>query len=1299
MRKSVATAGLLRLLVLATYTFAQTSNATLGGTVSDATGALIPGVTITATNIGTGIVNTVVSNESGAYNFAALQTGNYKVSAELPGFQIQSYNNVTLGVSQQVRLNFTLQVASQTQAVEVTVAADTLLATSSASVGNVLPEYRVRDLPLAFGNVIDLINTTPGAVMSNGYQGNFAGGRLSQANTTRDGIVTVDGRYEAGAYSAVYESPDLVEEVRVVVAPSDAEASRGSGNVQMVTRSGTNQFRGSVYWTNHNSALDANSWFNNFRNDPKSYDNRNEYGARLGGPIIKNKTFFFAYFEGQRDLKRENFTGPTLTALAKQGIFRFFPGVQNGNATSNNPAVDVYGNPVTPRGATGPLQSISVFGRDPLRPTFDNSPYMRETLARMPAANDFTSCGTLPLNTTSTCDGLNLAGIRFVRRVEGLDLTNGNGYDVDRDQYNLRLDHNFSSRHKISLVGTHEKTWGYADQAGRRTWPQAFDGLAIKRPSLYSFTFVSTLSSSMVNEVIGGRRLSLNYQWGSGDRPDAIGKEYQKYIPVASGFPFQAAPVEWTPFVNHGGFGRWREGYNPLKQIGDNLSWTRGKHAFKGGVEWRFSESNAFNDPDVSPRVTFGAGANPVTGLDGTSVPGIGANQTQAQNLLLDLSGSINTINQAFGLKSAKDLTFYGYPEILNNRRDWHQTEFSSYFKDTWKLRPDFTLNLGVHFDWYGAPYEGHGLTAVPVSGNAIGGYTALCGMSCTGQLTSAQFVGKNSTHPELQANKNDWNNWAPAIGFSWNLPWFGKEKTVLRAGYGMNYTGALRNFINVDGITGTVPGVYLGSGSSGVQVTPVSYTSVSTLTLPIAKPVATAPTPIPVTDRSTTIQAYDMVAPYTQNWNLEVQREIVQNTTVEIRYIGTKGTKLWGGIPLNNVEIFTNGILDAFNVTRAGGDAPLFTQMLMGINIGGGAGIVNGTTVTGSQALRTNSTTRAWIANGSVGQLADYLNRNPAGTAQNGGLLRRNGFPENYIVLNPQFNTVTLRGNPANSTYHSMQLQLTKRLSHGFTQSASYVWSKAIGESETDGGATYRDPRNRSLDKTLLGYDQTHAIVSNGTWELPFGPNRAFLGNAPSWVSRLVEKWQLGGIFNWHSGNPLQISTNLTTLTQTLTNNGISPDVVGNFPHSMGNVTKTASGVFYFPGLLQIPDPTTNVTSLQGTNTAVTNKAITDAQGNLLLVNPKPGTIGTLGLNPIVGPSYSELDVNLIKRVRIAETKEFQIRVDAINVLNHPNFSDPTTANLNINSTGFGSITATRGTLTSATGSRMFLTSLRLNF
>ena len=135
----------------------------MGGTVSDATGALIPGVTITATNTGTGIVTTVISNEAGAYQFASLQTGTYKVSAELPGFQTQTYNEVTLGVSQQVRLNFTLQVGSVAQAVEVTVAADTLIATTSSSVGTVLPEYKVRDLPLGGRNVMDLVMTTAGA--------------------------------------------------------------------------------------------------------------------------------------------------------------------------------------------------------------------------------------------------------------------------------------------------------------------------------------------------------------------------------------------------------------------------------------------------------------------------------------------------------------------------------------------------------------------------------------------------------------------------------------------------------------------------------------------------------------------------------------------------------------------------------------------------------------------------------------------------------------------------------------------------------------------------------------------------------------------------------------------------------------------------------------------------------------------------------------------------------------------------------------------------------------------------------
>src|SRR5437870_2509691 len=283
-----ATLAIFVSLAICANVFAQTSNATLGGTISDSTSALIPGVTITATNTQTGIVSTVVSNETGAYQFASLQTGIYKVTAELSGFQTQTYNDVTLGVAQQVRLNFLLQVGAQAQTVDVSVAADTLIATTSSSVGAVLPEYKLRDLPLATRNALDLVATTAGT-----QQGSFAGSRSVAVNTVRDGVPASDGRYDVGVSASTYVSPDLVEEVRVIVAPADAEMGRGSGQVQMSTRSGTNQLRGSAFWVNRNSALSANSWGNNFNHVGKDYRNGNQFGARIGGPVIKNKTFFF----------------------------------------------------------------------------------------------------------------------------------------------------------------------------------------------------------------------------------------------------------------------------------------------------------------------------------------------------------------------------------------------------------------------------------------------------------------------------------------------------------------------------------------------------------------------------------------------------------------------------------------------------------------------------------------------------------------------------------------------------------------------------------------------------------------------------------------------------------------------------------------------------------------------------------------------------------------------------------------------------------------------------------------------
>src|SRR5262249_50090448 len=364
---------------------------------------------------------------------ASLQTGTYKVSAELAGFQTQTYNNVVLGLSQQVRLNFMLQVGTLAQSVEVSVAADTLIATTSSSVGSVLPETAVRELPLGTRSVMDLVFTAAGTGPQ-GYttagEGNFAGGRISQTNVTRDGFVVSDGRYSFGAWSATYTSPDLVEEVRVITAPVDAEGSRGAGQVQMVTRSGTNQFRGSVFWTNHNSALDGSNWFNNFNGVKKDYNNRNQFGARIGGPIIKNKTFFFVLVDEQRDIFKQTTVGTVLTPLARQGIFRFFPNADNQNITQNAPTVDRNGNPVQPATANGSLQQFSVFTnsngspRDPNRSGYDPTGFIQNTLlARMPLPNDYT-----------VGDGLNTAGIPFSRPLYGLHCAICNAFDVSTRQ-------------------------------------------------------------------------------------------------------------------------------------------------------------------------------------------------------------------------------------------------------------------------------------------------------------------------------------------------------------------------------------------------------------------------------------------------------------------------------------------------------------------------------------------------------------------------------------------------------------------------------------------------------------------------------------------------------------------------------------------------------------------------------------------------------------------------------------------------------------------------------------------------
>ena len=393
MRTSV-TAAIVFALLSASAVFAQ--NAQLGGIVTDQSGALIPGVTITATNTGTGVSTTTITNDSGAYSFPSLQPGrSYTVSAALPGFQTTTFTNIDLGPTS-VRQNFQLQVSATATAIEVSADPLNAIATSSASVGDVLNETRINDLPIVGNNVLSFLNVLPGLRISAPGAGGLSGPQLSTINglgldsvsVTRDGLTQNDTRFSAagdvtggpiphgggiGVMSPTTIIPDLVGEVRLILSPVDAELGRGNSQIQVQTRSGTNTFNGAVVWNVQNSALNPNTWDNNRQVDPQTrawsprrpdWRNVHQYTASYGGPIVKNKTFFFALWDQNISYLRQTIYAHVLTKEARQGIFRFWEGWSGRSADPiNNPTSFV----TAAAQASPTIASVDLTGK-PLRP-------------------------------------------------------------------------------------------------------------------------------------------------------------------------------------------------------------------------------------------------------------------------------------------------------------------------------------------------------------------------------------------------------------------------------------------------------------------------------------------------------------------------------------------------------------------------------------------------------------------------------------------------------------------------------------------------------------------------------------------------------------------------------------------------------------------------------------------------------------------------------------------------------------------------------------------------------------------
>jgi len=1374
-------------LVLCAHVLAQSTSATVSGTVQDPTGAVLPGVEITAKNNATGVTTTALTNESGAYSFTTLPPGVYTVSAALAGFQSRNYTDVQLGNAASLRLNFTMNVAGVNTVVEVNVAADSLLAASTQSIGEVLTQQRIAELPTVANNVMDFYRVVPGVYMQdNGVRGSFAGLEgFGTTNITRDGVDASGGaRWTANALTATHMNPDLIGEVKIVVAPVDAELGRGNAQIQFLTRSGTNQFRGSAVWNVRNSSLDANTWSNNRQVDartgawdpiPPDWHNVHNFVGSYGGPIVRNRTFFFVLWDQSLVNQRTTQNPLVLTPCARNGVFRYFDNWNNGNATQVTQAsgstpitavVDALGNPVTPAtnpngsNFTGQLRYASVFGplaNTPTQPDcsdaiiqgnpwdvnrrgVDATGFISRFLNAMPPANNY-----------EVGDGLNTAGHRWVRSerdgVETIFALDDAGLSrpnqLARKQINGKLDHNFNEKHKLSGSYTYEYSRGASTY---EAWPTGFRGSRFRRPQVLSANFVSTLSPSIVNEFrVGFRRTGGNSFPAILDPVN--GAAVQAFFPNYNGYPVFIGPGSNTAGsqisyqgnqISGGGTAQYNDTTQQVTWA-DSLSWNKGVHTFKFGGEIRRSFSRGF-DAGVAntslPRVIGGDAPNapiPAGAISSANMPGLagtttGGNNQRMRQLLTFLSGSVNQITQFYYMQDPNKLDrFEDFKTFPQRLRETHRNEFSAFVKDDWKILENLTLNVGMRWDWYGSIYDQAGMMPLPTEGPA-----AIFGISGRSfeeawfrpggpraAPTVFEYVGKNSPNPDKSYFPNDWNNFGPAVGFAWQVPWFGQGKTTVRGGYQVTYNG-LPSFNSLTQ-TQVAPGSTLAASYMGDSSNPyLDLTDVpSLIPVPtIVKPMEA----VPITDgtQSVYIPQPNLVNPYVQNLTLSVTRSIGTSMAVDLRYLATLGRKQWNvQFQTNNPNFLTNGLKEAFDAIRAGGESELLERMFNGINIAGaGFGPVGRTTdgvpQTAALHMRNDTRFRGNLANGNYQALAatlatlNYTTTAPGNSGlppipagETGAVLRFNGFPANFIRTNPQFANTYMISNLNTNNYHSLQATFTLRPVRGISMQNTYTWSKNLGLFG-EVGVNYQDPLNRDDEYAILRDSRSHDFRSNGTFTLPLGPGRLLFGDAAGILGRLLEDWSMSWVVNLTSGAPMTIAGQSGLYTYSAGSPGTA-DLVGPFD-SKGAVkfegAGSAAGSYFDPAKIRtVPDPQcAGVTTLNNLRDACTLNAVADAtNGQVLLQNARAGVRGNLSLNTVEGPGRWRFDASLSKKIRLAETKSLQFRLDATNVFNHP---EPNTAaanfNMNINNSNFGLFT---GTSAKTDLRRQFQAQLRFDF
>jgi hypothetical protein len=1233
--------------------FAEAQVSTTGdvrGSVLDPSGAAIADVAVKLIDEATGVERGTVTGQDGGFVFPRVQPGIYRITASAKGFETSISSGVTVETARTTDVAMKLSLGAVTQQVEVEGVA-TALETTSNAISSTVRNESIQELPVSGRNLLGFSLLTAGAQRgSTDRDSDFNGLPNASLNITLDGISNNDWRFKSGGTSMFVFAPlrlGAMEQVNVSTAGIGADAS-GSGAMQIrwVTKRGTNHFHGSAFEEFLNTDLNADTWFNNANGLARPVLHHNEFGGNFGGPLWKNKLFFFINYEHLLQPAQTAVVNAVLNPAAQQGIFTYI-GTDNLTHTAN-------------------LLQIAAAAGFP--GTVD--PTIASQLQRMNAA--------LASGIVTTQD-LIRNNLNFNRR--------GGTNDIREKYPTARVDYQIAP--KLGFDGAWNLRW--RDINGSPTWP----GFHPQSEFISTYFIVSmglnwTISPSIFNEfrfgVQGGPEM---YNAGESLSQFLVNGRMQQ-INYPLGIPLLTRNTLPSP------------DNNPVYNINDNLNWIKGRHTFTFGGSWiraslwdaDLGGGNEGGVPPGVPQLTLGVVASDAVAsvLTASTLPAIRSNDLpNALALYALLTGRLSGITNS---EAVNENTKQYQPLVPFVRREALTTS-GVYFQDTFRVNSSLTLNYGLRFEFTGDNYDTNGIYTSPTVADLLGPSSA--------PFQPGVFTGVQN--PQIYQRSHTYNgsyfNPAPNLGLAWNPHAegrlgriLGKEKTVIRGGIGVTYyqegtqtfedytsnnPGFIQTAFLTPGLTGFAPGSLSVSG-----VIPDLVTVPASFSPPFPQSLFT----FSGNNLSTTLQ--HLHQPYVTNWSVGIQRELFRGAVLEVRYVGNKGTHVWHGYNLNETNIFENGFLKDFvnaqnnlAINQASGVAsianrglpgqvalPMFESAFGALGsqpaLAASAGFANGTFITDLQQ-------------GQAGLLAHSLAGSSTYLCRMAGSLLSPcsglGFgvpglyPINVFQPNPYFAgaTLNLMADNSNTTYNGLQMEFRRKLG-SLTYSVNYTYSKSLTDlfvESADAIINYTTLRNKRLNKGPNTFDTRHAFVGYFNYLLPFGKGHTMSDNAV--VNRLIGGWALSTVFRLQSGLPIRLTSGRETVNQNdsgVVLNGITRDQL----QSMFTIR---------------PGPNKNISFVSPLLVGSDGRA----NPTYILTPTTPGQFGdNVFLN---GPKQITTDMSVHKVIPVREAIRMELAVDALNAFNHPLFlignctsfvtvcSSAQGVNVNINSTTFGQTSA----------------------